>query len=624
MGVWKMKRIKPIALWLAVLLAIAIALIYVEADLLWKIQQYNLFLYSPLYFKQQMVEPGGMLSYIGAFFTQFFYYPWQGVLLLCGLWLLLLWLIKRTFRIPDRWNIVALIPIAILLIANMELGYWVYAMKLRGYFFVPTIGTTAAVALLWAFRILPQKLWMRIAYTVLVVLVGYPLMGVYALAATLLMALWTWRLTKNHTHNIILSAAALLAMVAIPLFYYRYVYYQTNLVNIYWTTLPVFTIRESYPVFNTPYYILGACFLLFVFFYHEESAESPKQDISGKKQKGKNNKRPILQWAVQGALLAGLVYGVWHFWYKDDNFHHELRMQRCVEQTDWEGVVKEGETQNSEPTRAIVLMRNLALSRLGRQCDEMYNFRKGSSKTNTPIPVYMYNTAGRLIYYQYGMLNECHRMCMEQGVEFGWSVELLQYLTRCSLLSGETQAVRKYLTLLRQTQFYGDWADRIEKLLTSPELLKADQETGPVTHMLHYVDHMGSDDGFVEKNLMMQLSKIDSNDPAFQEQAVLAAMWTRDPNDFWPRLQRYMELRPHATLPRIFQEAAYLFGNMQELDIVHSYPFDQNVKDTFKDFIQQLKQYEGRSLHEVRSSLLPYYGHTYYYEYFFLKDITYF
>ena len=61
-----MKIFKSIALWLIVLLVVAVVLVRFEGDMLWKIQQYNLFLYSPLFFKQMMVVPGGMLSYLGA------------------------------------------------------------------------------------------------------------------------------------------------------------------------------------------------------------------------------------------------------------------------------------------------------------------------------------------------------------------------------------------------------------------------------------------------------------------------------------------------------------------------------------------------------------------------------
>ena len=151
-----MKRLlKPIVLWLATLIVVASALLVFEADLLWKVQQHNVFLNTSMFFQQMLAVPGGMLSYLGAFFTQHFYYPWAGVILMCGWWLLLMWLTKRAFNIPDQWTALTIIPVAILLLANMDLGYWVYFMKLPGYFYVATIGTTAATAQLWAFRSLP-------------------------------------------------------------------------------------------------------------------------------------------------------------------------------------------------------------------------------------------------------------------------------------------------------------------------------------------------------------------------------------------------------------------------------------------------------------------------------------
>ena len=169
-----------IIIWIVALAIIAGAMLFFESDQLWKIQEKNLFLCSTLFLKEQLVVPGGLLTWVGMWFTQFLYHPWLGVLLLCGWWLLLMALTKRTFRIPDRWGILMLIPVVLLLLTNMDLGYWIYTMRLQGYFFSATIGTTFGSALLWAFRKLPANLWVRIAYVMVVVLACYPLMGAYA------------------------------------------------------------------------------------------------------------------------------------------------------------------------------------------------------------------------------------------------------------------------------------------------------------------------------------------------------------------------------------------------------------------------------------------------------------
>jgi hypothetical protein len=485
----------------------------------------------------------------------------------------------------------------------MDLGYWVYVIKLRGYFFVPTLGVIAVTVLFWAYRQLPENQWMRAAFVAVVVLAGYPLMGIYALASVILMALENWR-------KWLVGVVAILCVIVVPLIYYNFVYYETNLIDIYRTALPVFTISDSYPAYYYPYYALALCFLLLTLISHRE---------------WKAPKHPVMDWVKQGVVLAAVVGCVYHFWYKDANFHHELRMQRCVEQADWEGVIAEGAKQEGEPTRAIVMMHNLALSRLGRQCDEMYSFPKGSHKSNTPLPIFMYHVAGRMMLYQYGMMNECHRICMEDGVEYGWNVELLRYMARCAIFCNEKQAARKFLDILRETTYYGSWADHMEALMNNPKQLADDAETGPVARMQHYTDKLDAVEGKVENCIMTTLAAHDADDLYFQEQAVLGAMWTRDPAYFWPRFDHYVQLNGEDKMPpRIFQEAAWLFANMQGMDGLNEWSLEPGVKERFSGFMRLLQQFSKTHNPAIRQELLQYFGNTYYFEYFFLKDITYY
>lgn len=605
-----MKKLKPIAMWITALFAVAFVLLYYEADLLWKVQQHNVFFSTSLFFKQQMVVPGGLLSYLGAFLTQHFYYPWVGVILLCGCWLLLMWLTEKAFNIPEKWNVLTVIPVAILLVTNMQLGYWIYAIKLNGFFYVATLGLIAATALLWAFRKLPNKLWLKAVFIALTALAGYPLMGCYALATVILMGILVWRQNiKEKTSNLILSTVALLSAISIPLFYYRFVYYETNFDDIYRVALPVFTIIETYSEYYKPYYVLAAYFLLLTILYRNE---------------WKAPKHPAIQWMMQGVLLIAAAGGVYHFWYKDTNFHHELRMQRCVENADWEGVINEGAKQNEQPTRSIVMMYNLALSRLGRQCDEMYRFEKGSSKPNTPLPLYMYHIAGRMMLYQYGMMNECHRICMEDGVEYGWNMELLKYMTRCAIFNNEKQAARKFIDILKNTFYHSSWAEHMEKLMNDKQQLANDKETGPITHMMHYTNKLDAVEGWVENCIMTTLAQNDADDLYFQEQAVLGAMWTRTPDYFWPRFEHYMQLNGERDVPRIFQEAAWLFANLQGQEGLDEWELAKGVKESFYDFMKMMEQYKAQPNSQIKQYLYTKYSDTYYFEFFFLRDITYY
>lgn len=605
-----MKKLTYFSSWIISLVVITCALIWFESNQLWKVQQLNLFLFTPLFFTQQMVVSGGFLTYIATFFTQFLFQPLVGVTLLCGCWLLLMWLTKRAFHIPDFWSPLLLIPIGILLIANMDMGYWLYVIKLHGYFFAPTIGTIMITALLWAFRCLPYKQLLHPMFVVLTVAIGYPLFGVYGLVASLLMAILNWRLDGNRSEKVITTILALLATIAIPLLYYRYVYYQTPIENIYVTGLPIFIFQKECPQFYIPYILLAVCYLTLALTYKSNILSTPKKLLRGR--------------MTQGILLLLLIGGVIHFWYKDENFHHELKMQHDIEQLKWEDVLTEARKQICEPTRAIVMMRNLALSRLGRQGHEMFLYPNGSKRCNSPFPIYMHQVVGRLIYYQYGMLNECHRMCMEEGVEYGWRVEHLTYLSRCSLLSGETQVVHKYLHLLSHTLYYRAWAAKLENLLAHPEQIAEVRETAPITRMLYYDNRMGADQGFVEKYLMKYLSDLDSDDLYFQEQTLLATLWTKDPNKFWPRLVRYVSLHPNRPLPLHYQEAACLFSRINHHSIPKSIPINQNVMNECVNFLNQLSLYKEQPIEVAKAKLYPMFGNTYYYEYFLISNLTYY
>ena len=96
--------------------------------------------------------------------------------------------------------------------------------------------------------------------------------------------------------QLIISIVALLCIIAIPLIYYRYVYYQTRIDLIWTTSLPTFNIIKAYPLNYIPYYILGAFYLLMTVFY--------QTSLSAKWQKS------YFRWGCQTLLVAALVAGV--------------------------------------------------------------------------------------------------------------------------------------------------------------------------------------------------------------------------------------------------------------------------------------------------------------------------
>ncbi len=625
----KLKNHASIIVWLISLAVVAGLLLSYEKHVLWLVQEQSLFLDTSQFFSQQMVVPGGLLVYIGCFLTQLLYHPVLGVTVLCALWLLLMWLLRRAFMVGERWASLLVVPVALLLIANVDMGYWVYPIKLKGWYFDATVGVTVIAALLWAFRVLSAyRIWRRVLIVVTVA-AGYPLFGTYAIAAAVLMGLWCWRLDKDRWQALVDCILAALMVVAIPLLCYQYVYNQVNIANLWWTGLPIFKIIDEYPEFYVPYALLGVCLLILTVgkwntaAKQEQSAPTTERKRTQKKsKKQKSSSKKYSGWwqtAVVIVVLAATVYGVNAAWMKDENFHHETAMKHFIEETRWEDVLAEADKQQDMPTRGVVVMRNLALSRLGRQSTEMYRYRNGSKQPASPFPFQLSMMIGNLLYYNYGMFNDCHHMCVEAGVEFGWHVEQLKYMARCNLMNGEMNAMLKYTRLLKHTLFHGEWADNLEKL-QKPELKRKDRETGPIMHTMHHYDNVGADHGYAEKYLMNHLAVIDCDDPEFQEQCVLATLWTKSSLHFWYRFKRYLELNPGKPVPRYFKEAAYLYTT-EEKKALFTMPFDEGVKKTYQEFIDQLPKYDGMDIDDVRSALYPRFGDTFFFDYYLMDDL---
>lgn len=595
------------------LVAVGYGLVAYESEYLWKVQELNLFLDTPLFLRQQMVASGWLLTWLGTWFTEFFFHPWLGVTLLCCLWALLMVVTGRALRVPLAWSAVLLLPVALLLLTDVGLGYWLYYLKLRGHFFAATLGLTFTMLAVWLFRLMPTRFCLRPVFVAVVTVVLYPLTGFYGLLFALLCAVLSWRLGDMGTAaKVTTTVVAAVAIAVVPLVYYRYVFCQTNIVNIYWTGLPLFVYGKETPEYYAPYYLLVTFLLVATALYRVKFPQV-------------FSRRGV--WAAcHTVLIAGLAWCVCHFWYTDYNFHKELRMQRCMEECDWEGMLREAADQQVEPTRAIVMMRNLALFRLGRQGDEMYHYPAGAAASNTPLPLSMTQVVGRSIYYNYGMLNYCYRWCLEDGVELGWRVEYMKYLVRCALVNGEQRVARKYIDLLRHTRYYGEWADSMASFLDDggqprpQERMSGDKDFSPIFHLLSYDDELASDNALVEYFLMNKFASTNSEDTLYQEQSLLAALWTKDIQTFWPHFFHYASLHPQAHMPRHYQEAAYLYGHLEHEVDVSRMPFDEQVVRDYNDFMVMAQQYRGMSEEQLRPIMYPRFGRTFYFEYFLVRN----
>lgn len=576
-------------------------------EFLYRAQEQNLFLPTSLFYKTLAIYPGGTLSWAASFLTQFFYYPALGAAILLALWALIMIVSRKVFRTPDRWSVLLLTAPCALLAAILQNGYFLFYCKLPGHLFVPTLGYLSALLAAWLYRALPAGRGLRIGWMVLWGCVSYPLLGAYSFIGTACMMMLGYYLTADRLRGRLLPALTGLLLIGIvPLIAYH-LYSQTNIDTVYRAALPCFSIgEETFYQFRIPYALLALAPLFCLAVYERHT--------------------PILKpWqcaSLQVVALGVLGAFVLHFRYSDANFGRELRMYRATEELDWEKVVDIARACDETPTRPQVMNKNLALFRLGRAGDEMFRFRDGTSLPNAPFTVKLTQINAKQLYFHYGKANFCYRWCMEDCVETGWSVESLKFMTKTSLLNGEYAVARKYLNLLKQTLFHKDWAAHYEAFLSHPERMKDDPEFGPILHLMCYDNSLDSDNAVIELYLMNSFAKSLQDDPLFEEQSVLSALVLKNIDLFWEHFFRYAAQHtddPH--MPTHFQEAAYLYGHLENKVDISKMPFDEEVVRTYEAMMERTRQCPGMSEDQLAQILFPQFGHTFYYYYFLVRNV---
>ena len=607
--VW-VTRVKELLPWIYILvfpIIMGVCLYVFEHETLYEAQEFSLFLSGSLFFRQLAVVPGGVLEWAACWMTQMFYYPVLGVGLLVVLWILTAWLMRVTFRPGGAWSFLLFVVPAALLGGVVEPGYLMFLLKLPGYYFVASIGVLVAVAAVWVFTFLSRlSFWGAFAWMVMWTAGGYVLCGAYGLAAVLCMLVLCIKMPGvERKQRVWAIVVGVLALVAIPLFAWQ-VYEQTNIRHLYTAALPSFSFwRVLYTQFRTPFYFVLFTPVVAALVYNSKT----------------ELKRSCLWVHLVAVLIAG--YGLYKIWYVDKNFRIELRMLRAIENEEWEKVPILFNSTDAEPTRLMVMNKNLALFRLGRSGDEMYHYREGGARPTAPdsMTVRLIHVGGKMLYFHYGQENYCYRWCMEDGVTIGWKVVYLKYMIKACIANGDLKVARKYLNLLKRTAFQREWAERYEAYVDHPERIKESSEFGPVLHMLPSVNLLTSDLNVIEMYLLKNFAYDMSDDPLYQEQSLISAMQMKDIQLFWPRFNHYARLHKGQHMPKHYQEAAILYGNLEHgVDISHM-PFDDDVRQSYNEFMNLTRRYGNLPESQLAEMFRPQFGNTFYYFYFLVNNV---
>ncbi|MDR2968014.1 MAG: DUF6057 family protein [Tannerellaceae bacterium] len=552
-------------------------------------EQMQLFLFTPEYFMEQIVKPGGLSVYLGGFFTQFFYDSFSGAF---GLSLLLVFMQRlvadtanHISRKPD-WRLLSCIPplLYACFLCNED-------VLISGT--VALVSATATVALYN--RIGNPKV--RRVFFFLMIPVLYFLIGMGAFVFVLLPPLTEWvRKTRS-------AAAVWLCMLLPGLLIFACM---TYLMKFFMVQYPV----ERYWLAGDYYRFVNAASLYFLSAFLTAVIIPLLFAVLPEK------KRSIAWWRYGLQLLLCVAVVVWGTMNMADWKKEELMAYDYYARTQkWNSILAMADKEAPSGPFTVSML-NLALAKTGYLPEYMFTYYQNGAEGL--IPDFRRDNLQPLmageIYYHLGLVNTAQRYtfeAMEAIPDAGKSVRCIKRLVETNLINGRHEVAAKYLSLLKHTLFYRKWAKETKEYLHNEERINAHPEWGTLRAYRPADDFLFSE---TEKDQMLGLlfQHNPSNRTAY-EYLLGFALLKKDLQAF----QTYYRLGEGAVAydapPRSYQEALALIWSQANYEQALK---PQGLSD---QTVQRLETYRNTFTSHANPELLLKQsgGNTYWYYYHF-------
>ena len=554
-------------------------ILYINQEVFYTAHDRSEFIFGAPFFNTLLSKPFGLMRYVGAWLTQYFYQPALGAGILVAIWGAIFFVGTKAFRLQGSASALMLLPVACLLTSIVDLGYWIYISIYRGYWFSQSVGYLIMLLLLWVARCTPRKwhlAWYLFAFCI------YPLIGWFALLFILCLALsdkTTWR-----------ELVGVIVLVFVASIWHTQFYSNYKYDDVVMAGFPRFvTPIENTPHLSYPFWLLGVVSVILL--------------LCGKY---------FFKWFVPVVCAVASVFYIWSQKYYDQNYIDEMRMVRLAESDNWKEVL-DVVKDNEKPTTTMVFLKNVALMNEGGLLNRSFKSGNISFPTNNPdsIHVTLLEIASPLVYYNYGIMNEAIRLSFENSIQRGFSPFLLKNLSRCALAVGDQKLIERYTTILHHHPFYSNWSPapvsaNVKELQNSyPDELSGVENT----------------DSYLVNSMCVWY---ESDSKEASEQALFYAMLRCDSHCFWPSLRKYLKMHEGETFPLHAQEAYILYMDKAPEERRMMIPVEEAVYNRYKQFLEAMSKHvkPGKTIGDVAKRMNGEWRDTYWYYYFFGRQYS--
>ena len=482
---------------------------------------------------------------------------------------------------------------AFLFIAGFD--YSLHVFRAQGLLYSQTLGLIfAALAVLGWMRV-REKRW-NLLYVLAVVLVGYPFIGLYSLVAALAVVLLS--LSRKQWATAVLGA---ICIAFLPLLYTHFIFTHIDTRYTFLAGFPYMDFVDNHRRFIP--LILAMASLIFV---------------------------PLLKNRLVSEVVRSMVFAVVaaaciiFFSYRNRNFHLEIAMQQAIERNDWDKALKLA-SKSENPTRIIVMYRNIALFNKGQLCDKMFTYPNESIDIDTPAQISQTEVCAPTVFFYNGLINYSTRWAWEMSMMFQRTLERYKYQAKVALFTGKENPalVEKYLDIIGRNMWQRRWVGKYRSYLHNPALLENDPEYAMFKQLDRFEEVKYMSSAVVENTVNNHYLLQEEPDGIMLDLSLASAMTMKDIDMFWYYYDKLLD--SGRRIPTHVGEAAILFayigGNQAEIDAV-ARDLGGARSSTVSKFIRFSSEASASQSGADPAVFKKKYGDTYWYYSYFVKSLT--
>lgn len=571
-------KYKTVLFWTIIYCALFVFLEHLSRFHFYFYEQKYLFLFTGDYALEQLGKVGGLGNYLAAFLVQFFIYPYAGsaitAALLTATGYLTQVLLKSLSSATTAFYLY-LLPPASLLLMHFDFNY-----LLQG-----TVSYLFAVGALCLYVRIKQT-GKRMGWGVLLVALLYWLFGAVALMFAVTVLVWELLSRQRHYYyaSLLVVEAALFALATV---------YLACAGEFRLTFLP-----DAYYHFklSPPWMIYFSWIVL------------PVVVLIAFKWGGRKLPRAVSwMWCgVQVVAIGGFLYwGVPKYADRKSIKMKELDYYARTEQ--WDKIM---EACKGKMTNYLYMnYLNLALANKGILADQLFAFdQRGALGL-----MVNWNKTSHIssllsdVYFALGAVALSQEMAFEGNVGTD-SPRLLKRLVETNLIYGTYGVAEKYISILENTWYYGDWAKKQRAFLYNDAAIEADPLLGAKRKCLPAENSLAQLNG-IDRD-MMAIAEMNPAHRATVQYLGSFYLLQKDMNSFKAMIEKYYKTEVLPVLPVSFQEAVIVYSEATP-DYWKQYGISEAVVNRYRSYKQTLLGNKGRS--NIQAVMFQSFGNTFWY-----------